>query len=129
MKILQILPNPNYVYPHDPAFAPGFVGARVDPERTVQMPSADSGVATTGSVGIRVVAGRQRTRQRTVFKYTRVPETVPDTKHYRNGVRDGALVAVDKETARKCGVQFDQQLVWKLAGVSAETEPAPTSAA
>lgn len=106
-KYIQVIANPKYVFPHDPDFCPGFVGARVDAEKTQQLSSAETGAVLVGGVGVTISTdGNPRVRQKTVFKYSKEPQVVPDSKHYRTGVRAGALLPAGEETARRCGVKF-----------------------
>ncbi len=71
----------------------GWVGARIDPERT--------------QVLLRRQPGDLRSDvQDTLFAFDTKPAEVPPTKHYLQCIRDGSLLAADPLAAKLAGIKF-----------------------
>jgi len=121
MKMLQVIPNPygvldadgkpTAVVPCHSRHAPGeFVGAT----RTMIESEPAQYVDVSRVVGGKKVVEQklaQLDRSKASFAFSTEPVQVPADGnvgvYYRDRVREGALIAADKFTAQKCGVQFE----------------------
>ena len=120
---LRVLPNPfvrldhagvpNTTYPFDPTHSPDrrWVGAVVDravgPDGLPRTRKLD----TPGDLTV-MIGGRKRyvdrsPRKRIQFRHdVEQPTVLPVTGHYLRGIRQGALVAADSQTAAIAGLAF-----------------------
>jgi len=120
--MLQVIPNPygvldadgkpTAIVPCHSRHAPGeFVGAT----RTMIESEPAQYVDVSRVVGGKKVVEQklaQYDRSKASFTFSTEPVGVPADGtvgvYYRDRVREGALIAADKFTAQKCGVQFEQ---------------------
>ncbi len=122
MKMLQVIPNPygvldadgkpTAVVPCHSRHAPGeFVGATKTMIESEPAQYVDVKKVVNGKKVIEQKLA-QYDRSKASFTFSTEPVDVPADgtvgAYYRDRVREGALVATDKFTAQKCGVQFEQ---------------------
>lgn len=73
----------------------GWVGARLESGPKLLRKGLEKGDASDPS-----------DRHDITFEFRREPFDIPDTRFYRDRIKEGALLAADEATARICGVTF-----------------------
>ena len=116
MKLLQVIPNPykmldgngkpTAIYPCHYKHAPGqFVGAT----KTLDVIEKAKFVEIKGKRGIRREVA-QFDRSKAVFAFSFEPVDVPADgeigAYYKRGIKSGAIIPANKETALACGIPF-----------------------
>lgn len=116
MKLLQVIPNPykmldgngkpTAIYPCHYKHAPGqFVGAT----KTLDVIEKAKFVEIKGKRGIRREVA-QFDRSKAVFAFSFEPVDVPADgeigAYYKRGIKTGAIIPANKETALACGIPF-----------------------
>ena len=116
MKLLQVIPNPykmldgngkpTAIYPCHYKHAPGeFVGAT----KTLDVTQKAKFVDIKSKRGVRTEVA-QFDRSKAVFSFSCEPVDVPADgeigAYYKRGIKTGAIIPANKETALACGIPF-----------------------
>lgn len=100
-RVLSVLPNPHHALdahghpvgvPHEHGRG-AYVGAKIDPKRTVTHPRAHGDT-------------RPPLQDTAFIVDDATPVQVPNTKYYLERLADGSLLPADERTARAAGVKF-----------------------